>query len=62
MWNAGMHTNGRTEILPCALQDIVTFGAAALHKLQYSSSQDVYSRAEGIADHYWPWLVLEALA
>ena len=33
MWNAGMHTNGRTEILPCALQDIVPFGAAALHKL-----------------------------
>ena len=27
------HINGWTEILPCALQDIVLFGAAALHKL-----------------------------
>ena len=25
-------TDGRAEILPCVLQDIVPFGAAALHK------------------------------
>ena len=28
-------TNGRTKILPSVLQDIVPFGAAALHKFQY---------------------------
>ena len=28
---------------------------AALHYI--IGSQNVYSRAEGIADHYWPWAV-----
>ena len=62
--------NGRTENLPI-LQDFVPYQplpkkdgsgpvmvSSTLSPAVYIlSPQNVYSRAEGIADHYWPWAV-----
>ena len=52
----------------CVLLGVVPFGSAALHYLSMkkrrpgpavhiSGSLNVYSRAKGIADHYWTWAV-----
>ena len=38
-------TDGRTEILPCVVQDIVPFGSAAL--LKSSSTPIVYKAGQG---------------
>ena len=45
-------TDGRTEILPCVLQDFVPFGSAAL--LQLTKNNRNTKQGKGIADHYWP--------